>query len=1141
MLTFSTICSNIPLYNSSNSTFASSTGTYTATASNTANTGISVTQNGDTVTIVDTTTTEIDYSPKYFSTTYFSSSELDTIGNATNLEINFKNEVNCYDFDLCSSSSLKKVTFSGPKITFSGLYTGSAPNLTDIIFLCPVTLRTNIYPTLTCTLKGNDNHITYFYGNSGSLVIDGRTTFDFTFGSSTPRYSIKNLTINAPVIFSKTNTFLNTDINTLHLNVDPVTAFTFKDGMSPFKNCTISHLYTNYVPTDTSKRFALAPDAESPLEIGDICFLNPNYNYFNLDLTNVTGYKGSPVYLYGYGGSSAYNAARTPVLSQSMYQEVSSNTFTYTNYMTKFQVEQTTLPSNVLLGKNETSKAVSFENLNVNGTFLDASNPTSNTTYSRKLVKKSTWDTSNQTDAQYQYGIYVPKEYNPDTDTQFAYTANGQTYTLLKGNTCNFDIGTHTYYIEAGGNFEKHTVTVSNSCIEKISSVTLNTSNIQVGNSLTNADVTVKVCYTNDTTEYTLSADEFTLENAQITKEGAENVVTVVVPRQGSGTPLSTTVTVNGYVDNVTGFEVECNITEKLAGTTFSVGNITLKNVTYGNPNKDTTETLQGGYSFMSNGAATNTIKIQPGVNKISVCYGDYVLKDAITITGYTAESFTTLCDYQTMYVGTSLFKSDVTLKNIIYNDTKQTKKSSVKDGSFDFVVNGEIVSNVTIHEGTNVIGICYDGKTIEDAITIQGIVYDLKNVKAEYVESYLVDGVPHAKIRITITHQDGTITSTEIDNLAFDSTYQFKTNQNNEAAIFYQGMEFAITDHLTTIDEVRYLGTSTDTSYQVADFYIAATYASGTQKNTETNPEIAADFSTSVTTMSQQKKIVSLAYKTDNTEKVTATVELDQSNQVVSVSMDSNGQTALPQPDVTGSPSPIPTIPTTGTPDVTSSPVVNDDKQSTTTPAVTNTPATGTSSPTTDSPALGTPVVAETTTPTISPTVSPTATPIVTPVKGKTYTVGNLKYKVTSVTKTKGTVTLTGYTKSSSKLRLPSTVTIGKHKMKVTAIATGAFKNCKALKGTVTIPTYVTSIGKKAFYKCKNITKLVVTSKVHTIGTSAFQYCTKLKAVNLYNCTVKKVGKKAFFNNHKNRKFNMYYGQMAYYKKLLKYKIHFN
>jgi len=472
-------------------------------------------------------------------------------------------------------------------------------------------------------------------------------------------------------------------------------------------------------------------------------------------------------------------------------------------------------------------------------------------------------------------------------------------------------------------------------------------------------------------------------------------------------------------------------------------------------------------------------------------------------------------------------------------------------------VVNGEIVSNVTIHEGTNVIGICYDGKTIANAITIQGIVYDLKNVNAEYVESYLVDGVPHAKIRITITHQDGSVTSAEIDNLAFDSTYQFKTNQDNEAAIFYQGMEFAITDHLTTIDEVRYLGTSTDTSYQVADFYIAATYASGAQKNTETNPEIAADFSTSVTTMSPQKKVISLAYKPDSTEKVTAMIELDQNNQVVSVSMDNNEQTASPQPGETGSPTPTPdnatTTPSTATPDVTSSPATTDGTQNTISPTVTGSPTPETTIPATDCPTSETPVVPVATTPTISatifptatettsPTVSPTATPIVTPIKGKTYTIGNLKYKATSVTKTSGTVTLTGYVKSASKLRLPSTVTIGKHKMKVTAIAAGTFKNCRTLKGTVTIPAYVTSIGNKAFYKCKNITKVVLTPKVRTIGVSAFQYCTKLKAVNLYSCAVKKVGRKAFFNNHKNRKFNISNRQMSYYKKLLKYKIHFD
>ena len=1040
----------------------------------------------------------------------------------------------------------------------------------DIVCNDPVTsLPSYLESNSTVILNGNGNLLSSpcLHYSSGSLIINGDTVFKgyVSQGSSIAWSSTNTLVFNANITFDSNSGYNNkyallyTNINNMHILKDPAKYIHIADNYNFGTGISIKNLYLDYIADassiQSSKKLHLS-SSDCNVAIDNIYFTNPNCNYTSLSIKNISASNMGKATVYGYGGASAYNSSGNKVLSKEMYEEYTSGYGTFVNYVKGFQTDTASLPTNVNLGKNQSNATISFKNINVTGTYLDTQDPVNGSTYTRKMTKKTSWDTTNTNDSQYQYGIYVPVKYNSVSSDSYTYSADGTEYALLEGDTCQLPAGTHTYYIEAGGNFEKHTVTVNACRIEEITSITLKNENMEVGNTLTADDVTVKVRYTNDSNEYTLDSSEFSLENPDITREGASNVVTVVVPRKNN-TSLSKTITVNGYVDNVTGFEVECDVTEKLAGTTFSVGNITLKNITYGNPDKATTETLKGGYSFISNGVATNTIKIQPGINKISVCYGDFVLKDAIIINGYTAESFTTSCDYQTMYAGTSLFKSDVTLKNIIYNDTKQTKKSSVKDSSFDFIVNGKIVSNVMIHEGTNVIGISYDGKTIEDAITIQGIVYDLKNVEAEYVESYLVDGVPHAKIRITITHQDGTITSAEIDNLAFDSTYQFKTNQDNEAAIFYQGMEFAIEDRLITIDEVRYLGTPTDTKYQVADFYISATYASGAKKDTETNPEIAKDFSTSITTISQQQKVVSLAYKTDSTKKVTATVELDQNNQVVSVYMDNNNGTISTSPLPT--PTPATTTPVTDIPNVTSSPLVTNTPENTTSPAVTDTPSLKTDSPATNAPTPETPVVTETVTPTISstiptssavaetaiptisPTVSPTATPVVTLVTGNTYTVGNLKYKVTSLTKTKGTVTITGYAKSSSKLRLPSTITIGKHKLKVTAIAAGAFKNCQTLKGTVTIPAYVTSIGNKAFYKCKNITKLVVTSKVRTIGTSAFQYCTKLKAVNLYNCTVKKVGKKAFFNNYKNRKFNMYYGQMAYYKKLLKYKIHFN
>lgn len=1114
LLVLSTICSNIPAYEAEQ-VFAHPITTNALSTFATTKTGISITKSGDTVTILDTETTKVDY-PGYFTNSFFSDSDLALLTSAANLEIKFTKEVTWIDSHFLNSSSLKKVSFYGPKITFKGLYTSPASNLTDLTFHCPVNLSiaSSNSPSVTYTLKGNGNTLGYFFTeNSGSLVVDGATTFDFGYSGSSYQRKIKNITINAPITFPNANTFLNAVIDTMNINVDPATAFTINDGASIFKNSTINNLYLNYTPSTSTPKFSLAPNAESPLVIGSIYFTNPDYNYFNLDLSNLTGLNGSSICLYGYGGISAYDTSKKPVLSQSMYREMTSDTVTYTNYMVNYQLDKTTLPSTALLKKGETSTVVSFENIDVTGTFLDVSNPTSGNTYNHKLKKKSAWDTTQTSEPQYQYGIYVPEKYNPDTNSEFTYTADNETYTLLQSNSCNFDAGTHTYYIEAGGNFQKCTLTVSNSRIEKIVSATLNTPNVEVGKSLSNDDVTVKVCYTNDETEYTLSSNEFTLENPQITKEGDKNTVTVIVPRQGSGTPLSTTLTVNGYVDNITGFEVECNITEKPANSTLSVGNITLKNITYGDPNKATTETLNSGYSFVSNGTMTNTIKILPGLNKISVCYGSYIKEDAIIINGYTAEAFDTVCDYQTMYVGTSLFKSNVVLKNVVYNNADKTRKSSVKDGSFDFVVDGQIVPNVTIKQGTNVIGISYDGKTIADAITIQGIEYDLKDVKAEYVESYLVDGVAHAKIRITITHQDGTVTTSEIDNLTYDTTYQFKTNENNEPAIFYQGMEFTITDRLIKLEDVQYLGDATDTSYVISDFYISATYASGTTKNTQSNPEILSYFSSKVKSITPEKRLVALQYQADSTDITSATVELNGTNQVVAVSMDDE----VTSPDT-----------------ATATPTAVPDQK----PDSSQVP--GTPKPTapenTESPSAAPATVAPTESPAVTDPTTTTA-----PVKGKTYKVGALKYKVTSLTKTGGTVMITGYVKSASKISLPSTVKIYSHKMKVTAIAGKAFQNCQKLKGSITMPVYVTSIGDKAFYKCKNITKIVLNPKLRSIGASGFQYCTKLKYVNFYNCKLKKVGKKAFFNNAKKRKFNMYNSQMSYYKKLLKYKKQFN
>ena len=121
--------------------------------------------------------------------------------------------------------------------------------------------------------------------------------------------------------------------------------------------------------------------------------------------------------------------------------------------------------------------------------------------------------------------------------------------------------------------------------------------------------------------------------------------------------------------------------------------------------------------------------------------------------------------------------------------------------------------------------------------------------------------------------------------------------------------------------------------------------------------------------------------------------------------------------------------------------------------------------------------------------TGSVTKTFAITASKGKTYTVGNYKYKVLNGSTKSGTVTLVKPVKKTLKtVKIPATIKIGNYKYKVTEIAKNAFKNNKKLK-SVTIGKNVKKIGASAFYGNKALKKIIVQSKViKTIGKNAFK-----------------------------------------------------
>jgi sorbitol-specific phosphotransferase system component IIA len=92
----------------------------------------------------------------------------------------------------------------------------------------------------------------------------------------------------------------------------------------------------------------------------------------------------------------------------------------------------------------------------------------------------------------------------------------------------------------------------------------------------------------------------------------------------------------------------------------------------------------------------------------------------------------------------------------------------------------------------------------------------------------------------------------------------------------------------------------------------------------------------------------------------------------------------------------------------------------------------------------------------------------------------------------------------------IPSKVTLGKKKYKVTRIGDEAFYNRDFLQNVV-IPNSVTSIGEKAFLGCKNLQSVVIPNSVTSIGREAFGGCENLQSVVIPN-SVTSIGREAFW-----------------------------
>lgn len=124
--------------------------------------------------------------------------------------------------------------------------------------------------------------------------------------------------------------------------------------------------------------------------------------------------------------------------------------------------------------------------------------------------------------------------------------------------------------------------------------------------------------------------------------------------------------------------------------------------------------------------------------------------------------------------------------------------------------------------------------------------------------------------------------------------------------------------------------------------------------------------------------------------------------------------------------------------------------------------------------------------------------------------TKGTVTYRVTSANVQSPKVSYVANSNTGARtVSVPNTVTINGVQYKVTAIEDNAFSANENLT-TLTIGTNVTSIGTKAFYKCKKLTTVKIkTKKLSTIGTKAFYGIKNNATFSAYRSKLKSYQKK--------------------------------
>ncbi len=778
-----------------------------------------------------------------------------------------------YNFDGCSS--LVQLDFNCP-VSFFGsedfsTSTFSKNETSYVNFQQKVTnLSSSVFSNinacdLTISLRGDNNELSnYFIINSnlqglnilgttrfgknaisdssiGQFTIKGTTSFDskaLNYTSSNTNV-ISTMYFNGKITFSN-NAFCNVTINHLRCNVENTKdsqSLTYDTSSSRLGYDTkVKNLYFDTVTSDgianscTELRdFPLGNTQHSSLNIDNIYFLNPNFKYIggsdykrcdNNGVTNV----------YGYGGSVATDENNNYITGYDMYKSWTKDAnCVYRNYVENAETLDYTIDTVVYLpeGKNTyTYDFSSTDNISAYASYIDNKTPYKdvNASIDENGRYPLSMTTNENGSTNFNYRILKPDN---STDAiaseKYVYTNTaGQKYTTLTTTTLELTEGVHEFLLEAGGVKHSFKINVRTNQIDHIESITPAKGDaiyLNIGETLTKDMINVNVCYANQT-HAKLSDDEYEILNPEIT--GSENEIVIQLQISSTET-IQKTITVYGYSQDATGFEVVCKQNTLPENSTLSISDVELHNVTFANPNITPISVVTGGFHFVVDGKEVEQVSIKQGTNKISVSYMNYVYEDAISITGTEAKVSKVLATYigKGVYENCSIPTDNNNLLVYVFMDNEPNTPVLVTDTSKISFGEYQIVANQK-----NTVSVYYNSVKAEQDITVLGLKDSVAELtSAQYIGETSIGTVLDAKnfsIELTLLSGKKLNSSTNpelLDHLTFSSA--MLTDSVNIVNVTYNGQ---YTKTITIFAYASSTGTATPSAPTVTNTPVVST-----------------------------------------------------------------------------------------------------------------------------------------------------------------------------------------------------------------------------------------------------------------------------------------------------------------------------